>query len=244
MVSPSIFPLDGFPFVPLPGCSRTYYLAYVGCTAAGHLCHWHWWDLLGVFIDSDPLDASHLLHESAILRDQVCPGSNKGGCFDTLPLFAIYKPDPFDHTAHFSPNPLHLVDLLQASSSSSIRTKWEWDRRRLYPFCWRKTGSFSWTIVYVFWVSKLRLHPAASAQSENETGGNCIPSGGGKQVHSVERLFTFSESPNFVCEWSQTASTKGYSCFKGSGLYIAERGCVSKRPPFSLSGLYFCFTLY
>ena len=28
------------------------------------------------------------------------------------------------------------------------------------------------------------------------------------------------------------ATTKGYSCDEGLGLYIAKRGCVSKHPPF------------
>ena len=48
---------------------------------------------------------SHLLHESDILRDQVCPSSNKRGCFDMHPLFAAYKFHPLDHTAHLSPPP-------------------------------------------------------------------------------------------------------------------------------------------
>ena len=40
------------------------------------------------------LTPSLLLHESDVLRDQVCPSSKKEGCFITQPLFAIYKPDP------------------------------------------------------------------------------------------------------------------------------------------------------
>ena len=48
---------------------------------------------------------SHLLHELAMRRDQVCPSSNKGGCLLTHPLFAICKPDTFDRTAHLSPLP-------------------------------------------------------------------------------------------------------------------------------------------
>ena len=48
---------------------------------------------------------SHLPHESTILRDQVCHSSNKGGCFVTHTLFAIYKPVPLDCTAHLSPPP-------------------------------------------------------------------------------------------------------------------------------------------
>ena len=48
---------------------------------------------------------SHLLHESAMIRDQVCPSSNKEGCLLTHPLFAIYKPDPLSHTAHLKPPP-------------------------------------------------------------------------------------------------------------------------------------------
>ena len=63
---------------------------------------------------------SHLLHESAMIRDQVCSSSNKGGCLITHPLFAIYKPDPFDRTAH-----PHLVGFLRASSSSCLRAKIE-----------------------------------------------------------------------------------------------------------------------
>ena len=48
---------------------------------------------------------SHLLHDSAMIRDQVCPSSNKGGCFLTHPLFAIYKPDPLARTAYLRPPP-------------------------------------------------------------------------------------------------------------------------------------------
>ena len=48
---------------------------------------------------------SHLLHEPVILKDQVCPGSNKDECFVTHPLFVIYKPDPLDHAACLSPPP-------------------------------------------------------------------------------------------------------------------------------------------
>ena len=48
---------------------------------------------------------SHLLHKWAMRRDQVCPSNNKGGCFSTHLPFAIYKPDPFDGTAHLSPAP-------------------------------------------------------------------------------------------------------------------------------------------
>ena len=48
---------------------------------------------------------SRLLHESAMRRDQVSPSSNKGGCFITHPLLALYKPDPFSCTAHLSPPP-------------------------------------------------------------------------------------------------------------------------------------------
>ena len=47
----------------------------------------------------------HLLHGSAMIRDQVCSSSNKGGCLLTHPLFVIYKPDPVDRTAHLSPPP-------------------------------------------------------------------------------------------------------------------------------------------
>ena len=48
---------------------------------------------------------SHLLHKSAMIRDQVCPSSNKEGCLLTH-LFAIYKPDPLVCTAHLSPHPI------------------------------------------------------------------------------------------------------------------------------------------
>ena len=42
---------------------------------------------------------SHLLHESAMIRDQVCSSSNKGGCLLTHTL-AICKPDPLAYTGH------------------------------------------------------------------------------------------------------------------------------------------------
>ena len=48
---------------------------------------------------------SHLLYESAMIRDQVCFISNKGGCLLTHPLYAIYKPDPLARTAHLRPPP-------------------------------------------------------------------------------------------------------------------------------------------
>ena len=48
---------------------------------------------------------SHLLHESAMIRDQVCPSSNDEGCLLTHPLFAIYKPDPLACAAHLRPPP-------------------------------------------------------------------------------------------------------------------------------------------
>ena len=78
---------------------------------------------------------------------QVCPNSNKSVCFVTHPLFAIYKPDPLDPTAHLSPP--HLVDLLRASSSSSIRPKWEWEQWPLHTLRWGKRVHSVWTIVNV-----------------------------------------------------------------------------------------------
>ena len=48
---------------------------------------------------------SHLLHESAMIRAQVCPNSYKEGCLLKHPLFAIYKPDPLACTTHLRPPP-------------------------------------------------------------------------------------------------------------------------------------------
>ena len=67
----------------------------------------HSWDLLRFLLTLISWTPSHLLHESAILRDQACPISNKGGCFDIHVLFVIYKPDLLDQTAHFRPPPSH-----------------------------------------------------------------------------------------------------------------------------------------
>ena len=48
---------------------------------------------------------SHLLYESAMIKDQVCPNSNKERCLLTHPFFVIYKPDPLAHTALIRPPP-------------------------------------------------------------------------------------------------------------------------------------------
>ena len=67
---------------------------------------------------------SPLLHESAILRDQVCPSSNKEGSFVTHPLFVIYKPDALDCTAHLSPPPSRRL-------STSVIVQWSPNKVRM-----------------------------------------------------------------------------------------------------------------
>ena len=62
------------------------------------------WDLVEV-LARIPWTPSHLLHESAVIRDQVCLSSNKERCLLTHPLFEIYKPDPLARTAHLRPPP-------------------------------------------------------------------------------------------------------------------------------------------
>ena len=51
-------------------------------------------------------------------------------------------------------------------------------------------------------------------------------------IRSVEHLFTFHVSKLRLREWLTAASTKVNSNEKGSGLFIAKRGCVIKHPPF------------
>ena len=46
-----------------------------------------------------------------------------------------------------------------------------------------------------------------------------------------EQLFTFLSLQTLFESERLTASTKGYSYFKGSGLFIAKRGCVTRPPP-------------
>ena len=88
------FPLWAFTLFPCWDAS--------GCISCRGHC------FLGLFFEvltSTLQTPSHLLHASVILRDQVCPSTNKGGCFVTHPLFVVYKPDPLDHTAHLNPPP-------------------------------------------------------------------------------------------------------------------------------------------
>ena len=133
---------------------------------------------------------SHSLHESALLRDQVCLSNNKEGGFITHPLFAIYKLDPLDHTAHLSPPPSRRLatSIIIQGSSNKVRM------RTLVTLV-MKTGFIQFEWLFTFWVPKLRLR-----------------------------------------EWLATASTKGYSYFKRSGLHIAKRGCV-------MNILLFCVTI-
>ena len=138
---------------------------------------------------------SHFLHVSAILRDEVCPSSNKGGCFVTHPLCAVYRPDPLDRTAHLSPPP-------SCRLATSFFVRW-------HPY-------------------KLRMRPVATAH----------PLVGENGFIQFELLFTFlSLQTSFVSD-RLMASTKGYSYFKGSGVYIAIRGCVTKPPPILLKYLF------
>ena len=117
---------------------------------------------------------SHLLHESAMRRDQICPSSNKEGCLITHPLFAIYKPDPFDRTAQFSPPPSHR---LFTSSFCPVVSEQRWNESNgaFYPSGDENLGAFSLNVVYVF------------------------------------------ESPNFLREWSTTASTRCLQPREGIG---------------------------
>ena len=93
--SPLSVPLVGLPFVFLSGCS----------IAAGWALPLAWLGVFTEILTRILWTPSHLLHESAVLRDQVYSSSNKGGCFVIHPLFTIYKLDPLDHSAHFIPPP-------------------------------------------------------------------------------------------------------------------------------------------
>ena len=98
----------GLPCVPLSGYSHLSLSSYTtGCTTS------RWalslallWGLVEVLAQI-LWTPSHLLHESSLIRDHVCPSSNKEGCLLTHPLFVICKHDPLAHTAHLKPPPSH-----------------------------------------------------------------------------------------------------------------------------------------
>ena len=68
---------------------------------------------------------------------------------------------------------------------------------------------------------KVRMRPVATAPP-------LVGENGFVQLNNCLRFMSLQTL--FVSDWL-TASTKGYSYFKGSGLYIAKRGCLSKHPP-------------
>ena len=85
----------------------------------------------------------------AIRRDQVCLSSNKGGCFISHPLFAIYKPDPFGLTANLRPPPsrsLSMSRIVQLSHSQSSNDS----SGAATSSGGENLFAFSWTFVYVF----------------------------------------------------------------------------------------------
>ena len=80
----------------------------------------------------------------AIRRDQVFPSSNKGGCFISHPLFAMYKPDAFGLTAHLRPLPslrLSELDVYLSQSQSSNDSS-----GAATPFGGKNLGAFSLNI--------------------------------------------------------------------------------------------------
>ena len=81
----------GLPCVPLSGHSCLSLSRYTtGCTTCGWALSlaslWGCFKVLARILWMP----SHLLHESAILRDQVCPSSNKEGCLLAHPLSNKY----------------------------------------------------------------------------------------------------------------------------------------------------------